>query len=57
MKLLACQIHPFPTSSPRQHLVFKEKGLMDENEKIDEDKLNELIKIADATKKINEKKD
>lgn len=46
-----------PSNDDEYKKIFMEKGLMDENEKIDENKLNELIKIADAIKKINEKKD
>lgn len=37
--------------------ILKSKGLMDENENIDEESLNKLLKIADMIKGINNKED
>ena len=37
--------------------VLKEKGLMDENENIDEESLNKLIKIADILDGAKNKED
>lgn len=36
--------------------ILKEKGLMDENDNIDEDSFNKLMKIADMMKEMNEKR-
>ena len=35
--------------------ILKEKGLMDENDNIDVDSFNKLIKIADMLKEMNDK--
>lgn len=37
--------------------ILKSKGLMDENENIDEESLNKLLKIADIIEGINNKED
>lgn len=34
---------------------LKEKGLMDENERINEEKIDDLMKVAEMMKKFNEK--
>ena len=36
--------------------ILKEKGLMDENENINEENFNKLIKIADMIQRMSEKK-
>ena len=35
--------------------ILKDKGLMDENDNIDEENFNKLIKIADMMKEMNDK--
>lgn len=37
--------------------ILKEKGLMDDDENIDEESLNKLLKIADMIEGINKKED
>ncbi len=37
--------------------ILREKGLMDENENINEENLNKLLKIADMIEGINKKED
>ena len=36
--------------------ILKDRGLMDENDNIDEDSFNKLMKIADMMKEMNEKR-
>jgi len=35
--------------------ILRDKGLMDENENIDKDKIDDLLKIAEMMKKLNDK--
>lgn len=35
--------------------ILRDKGLMDENENIDKEKIDELMKVAEMMKKFNEK--
>lgn len=43
------------TQEEKYKKVLREKGLMDENENIDEESLNKLLKIADMIKGMNKK--
>ena len=47
-----------PTQSDEEYkTILKEKGLMDEEENIDEESLDKLLKIADMIEGINKKED
>lgn len=46
----------YPTQSDEEYKkILKEKGLMDEEENIDEESLDKLLKIADMIEGINKK--
>ena len=46
----------YPTQSDEEYKkILKEKGLMDDEENIDEESLNKLLKIADMIDGINKK--
>ena len=47
-----------PTQSDEEYkAILKEKGLMDDEENIDEESLDKLLKIADMIEGINKKED
>lgn len=47
-----------PTQSDEEYkTILKEKGLMDDEENIDEESLDKLLKIADMIEGINKKED
>lgn len=47
----------FKASDEDYKRILKDKGLMDEEENIDEENLNKLLKIADVIEGINKKED
>lgn len=48
----------YPTQSDEEYKkILKEKGLMDDEENIDEESLDKLLKIADMIEGINKKED
>ena len=48
----------YPTQSDEEYKkILKEKGLMDDEENIDEESLDKLLKIADMIESINKKED
>lgn len=44
-----------PRSDKDYKKILKNKGLMDENENINEEKIDDLLKIAEMMKKLNDK--
>lgn len=56
-KNLITNTSSLPKTDDEYKQILKNKGLMDENENIDEESLNKLIKIADMIEGINNKED
>lgn len=44
-----------PTTDNEYKKILQDKGLMDENENINEEKIDDLLKIAEMMKKLNDK--
>lgn len=44
-----------PSSESEYKKILQDKGLMDKNEKIDEEKIDDLLRVAEMMKKFNEK--
>lgn len=44
-----------PSSESEYKKILQDKGLMDKNEKIDEEKIDDLLRVAEMMKKFNNK--
>lgn len=44
-----------PTTDNEYKKILQDKGLMDENENINEEKIDDLLKIAEMMKRLNDK--
>ena len=49
------KVSSLPTTDEEYKQILKDKGLMDENENINEENFNKLIKIADMIQEMGEK--